>query len=330
MRHRAVRSFLKTLVWAALAMNSFAQIDLGPEPTYSSWVTWQRPTADVDQAFAEALRDLVFSDEPSPRLVTEKPLLVVDPRMWNWLREAPGHTELDLVDTKVRIPRVAGSLQCEARCFRGEASARWLLPHLRQRYGVSANDLVTVRHPNSEEMDYVWALIPFDIDGSVLTLEGPQRRLVAMSVLGMVHLYELPAEPMGGEAALNSLANLPLTQREASPMQDRLDDKTLDFPGLLKPDDVFAMTLTEPEMLASRISRDDLEVYLKRLDEIITASVPKDAGRVLIQVNLDAGSQPTIYLRAPSKAAQDLKERLSSVTPPTCLGPVTFISVKDR
>ena len=325
------RALITGIAWLTFTAGGFAQVDLGTEPSHFTRIVWKRPTPEVDQAFAQGLQSLVLSDQSSPSLLHEESLWVVDPRMWTWLRREPDLADLDLVPTHVGLPRVSGSLSCEARCFRGEQSARWLLGHLRARFG-GTPDKVVLRYPNSEEMDYVWALIPFDIEGPVLTLETPERRLVVMSLMdnALVHFYEMPSEPMGIEATLDSLAALPLTSKEASPMRDRLDDRDLELPGAIDSDDIVGMMLTEGEMLGPRISKQDLSDYLQRIDDAITEAVPKDAGRVLVQVSLDAKASPTIYLRTPPKAPSDLKARLAALKAPFCRGPVTFVAVKDR
>lgn len=325
-------AFVSGICWSVLAVGGFAQDSEVSEPVYSPGIVWKRPSPDADREFARKLQELVLSDELTPSLIHEKTLLVVDPRMWTWLRREPGHAELDLVETRVGLPRVSGDLQCESRCFRGREAALWVVPHLRSRYSGDAGEEAVLRHPTSEEMDYVWALIPFDIEGPVLTLESSERRIVAMSTLdeSMVHLYEMPKQPMGLEAALDSLAALPLTGKEASPMASRIEDPDLDLPGLIAEDDILAIMLTDGDRLSARVSGVDLKAYLQSIDDTITAAVPEDAGRVLVQVSLDAATSPTVHLRAPALAQAGLKDALLALKPPVCRGPITFIAVKDR
>lgn len=325
----ALRLLLWTLGLFVLTCSALAQDDLGPAPKVPEYVRWQLPTPEQEMAAAMKLRRLLAPGYGGQESLTAGSFILVDPLLWEILRSDSRISKLDLKTVRSVLPRLSGTIVCEGRAFRDEAKAL-VESHIRER--VAEDGELHVRRATSDELDYVWALIPFDMEGTLLTVVTPKRRFVHLTDAKdeMLYLFELPLEVMDVDGALDALAALPLSLSEAGMVTDQLDDPELPLPGVLDSDDIAVVLLTEPDSVAARIEKSALEAYADTIDALLVETVPKNAGRVLVQSSFDAAGKPRIFLRAPSGAAADLKSRIESIPSPRCKGPISIVLVKDR
>lgn len=325
----ASRVLLSVLGFLVLTCSALGQQDLGPAPKVPDYVRWQLPTPEQEMAVAARLRRLLAPGYDGEESLTAGSFILVDPRLWEFLRSDSAIAKLELKTVRSVLPRLGGTIVCEGRAFRDETKA---LVETLIRERVAADGSLEVRRATTEELDYVWALIPFDIEGTLLTVVTPKRRLIHLTDAKdeMLYLFELPLQVMDVEASLDALAALPLTLSEAGMVTDQLDDPELPLPGVLDSDDIAVVLLTEPRSVAARIEKSALGAYADTIDALLMETVPKNAGRVLVQSSFDAAGKPRIFLRAPSGAAADLKSRIESIPAPRCKGPITIVLVKDR
>ncbi len=302
---------------------ALSQDRLGPLVPAPEGVVRVAPTAEQEMALAEALEKALAPDSSQ---VLPGDTMTVDPFMWDWLREDPAFQSASPVKLDFNVRRLAGSLRGIGQTL-GEPAAREAVTRgLRSK----VQGDFTVRRANAEEMNYLWALYPFDLEGPLLTVEAPTGRWIFLKPEEILFAFQLPSEPAELNATLEALGQLPLSQ----PEPDILSDNLMENPEFTMPvvtaDDPLKLTLfTDDQVFQARVEGDVFKDYVVGLLEAIASQVPEGSGPVLAQVSVNAKGQSLLFVKSPV-GEEALKLALAGVPTPKTRGPIAFVLAMHR
>lgn len=274
-------------------------------------------------ALAEALEKALA---PGSSQTLPGDTMTVDPFIWDWLREDPAFESASTVKLDFNVRRLAGSLRGIGQTLEEPAAREAVTRGLRSK----VKGDFTVRRANVEEITYLWALYPFDLEGPLLTVEAPAGRWVFLKPEEILFAFQLPSEPAELNATLEALGQLPLSQAEPDILSDNLmENPQFTMPEVSKEAPVRLRLFTDEQVFQARTTKSSFDPYIVAMLDAIEANVPEGSGRVLVQVSFNAQGQSLLFVQSAS-GEEALKLALAGVAPPETRGPVAFVLAVHR
>lgn len=281
-------------------------------PELPQRVRYQRPTAETEQAELERMRRLLAGEIESDEIGVFGPFLTVA-----LVDSLPS----DLIPVHFVVPVGSGVITASGFSSRRPAQLKGLLAQVSKLLGE-----FTVRRPTAVEVDLLWSMVPFDLEGPLFVLEGSDLRLLWNSANGMLFLEDMTEAGASLDEGFKALSALPDSQFEPSPQPDWVSGE---LPELVaeaeKEDETQILLVTDQEALAKRVKVDPLADYIKTLLALVEKVDHPDIIRVQVDFDAQAGPLVRVGSRTPLAAPQQLIDQLATVTPPPTSGPVCFV-----
>lgn len=305
----------------ALSLGALAQDDrLGPVPEVPEGVRWNAPEPEQEYLVAAWLERMLAADYAGEESLFGQTALV-GPVLWDRLKTRMIIDPSDDLPTSFSIPRVERGLIAEGRGLQSPASIEAFENSLRER--LAADGGFTVRRLTGPELEILDALWGFDLEGPLLALETPQRRMLVVFVRNRPFaFFELSPEIHTREQEIAALAALETTVEEPSPRSNLLTSEELPSPPPDPGGPSSVILVTDQEMVAARMDLAVFQLYIDRLEAILEAN-PQE-GRFMAQIDFDPSGKTLVRT-----TNGNLEEQLATVATPPTRGPVSFILVKD-
>ena len=290
-------------------------------------VRYQPASADEDRAALEQFRQMLAGSEKLSSIVMLGPIL----------SDRLGDLDVgDVISGTYQLPLVEGALICEGWILRGEESTNDISSRLLKLVGSQP----TFRRPSSTEMEYYWALAPFDLEGSIFVCEGQGRQLFWNFVRGeMSYLEDVTDIGDSFDTATQKLVQLPQTIQEPQVQPDYIAGLDAGEPvpeplqGLDEVESSTLILLTPEELLELRTTSHDISGYLKPIIEKSQKwATENNLKQSFVQIDLSSGRLPVLRVGgrpAPSEELQaSFLAELETIEPPKVMGPVCIFSVE--
>lgn len=314
------------VLFLILAGATLAQ-ELGPPTPTPAGVRYKEPTKEQVQKSLEHLRNLLKPDGPP----LEEPTLV-GPLLSHTLVGVKGG---EIIPATMVIPRREGDIQSTGSLFRGSESLGLLLKSLRKM----SKEGVKIRRPSKVELEYYWALAPYDLEGPILVVETSKHHLFwNFAAQGLIYLEDVKGIGPSLESAYNSLAKLPKTQVEPKFHPDYIKAIEQGRPvpeplkGVQNSKEPMLVLLTGDQQIKRRVKIEPLADYMKSLQAVTKSQFQGQKRIVLLQVDLVAGSSPVLRVGSPQALSgvdrEAFLKALKAVPAPPVGGPVAFFMVE--
>lgn len=302
---------MRWLLLLLLSLPVIAQ-ELGPMPELPPRVKYTRPTAEAEQTELARLRRLLAGELESKEIGVVGPFL----RM-----ELIGGLPDDLIPVNFVVPVGNGVITARGSSSRRPQQLKSLLALVGELLGE-----FTVRRPTAVEVDLLWSMVPYDLEGPLFVLEGSDHRLLWNSADGLLFLEDLADAGETLDDGFQALSSLPDSQFEPSPQPDFVSGKLPEIVAEAeKEDETQILLLTDQESLARRIEVEPLADYIKTLLGMVERVDHADIIRVQVDFDMHAGPLVRVGSRTPLEAPQQLIDQLTAVAPPPTKGPVCFV-----
>ncbi|MGE0494917.1 MAG: hypothetical protein AB7S38_37250 [Vulcanimicrobiota bacterium] len=275
-------------------------------------VKYARPTAEAEQAELERLRRLLSGEVEPEEIGVLGPFLTVE-----LVDGLPG----DLIPVSFVVPLGNGVITARGFSSRRPEQLTSLLALISKRLGE-----FSVRRPTAVEVDLLWSMVPYDLEGPLFVLEGSDHRLLWNSANGLLFLEDMADIGETLDDGFKALSSLPDSQFEPSPQADFVSGKLPEIVAEAEQEDETQILLvTDQESLGKRVKVDPLADYIKTLLGLVEKVEHPDVIRVQVDFDAQAGPLVRVGSRTPLAAPQQLIDQLAAVTPPPTTGPVCFV-----
>lgn len=292
-----------------------------------SGVRYQPASPEDDKAALERFRQMLAQSERLSSVVMLGPIL----------SEKLGSLDIgEVIPGTYQLPLVEGALVCKGWVLRGEES----IDDLSGRILTLVGGEPTFRRPTSTEMEYYWALAPFDLEGAIFVCEGKETKLFWNFILGeMSYLEDVSDLGDSFESAVRKLGQLPMTVQEPQVQPNYIAALEAGEPvpeplqGLEKVVSSTLILLTPEELLELRTTSNDIAEYLKPLIEKSQKwARENNLKQSFVQLDMGPGREPVLRVGGRPTPTEDLRANLladlETVAAPKVRGPVCIFSVE--
>lgn len=311
---------------ALVLLAPVASQDLGAPPRYPDHIEYKAASDSDDKASVALIRELM-KGEATLSLPT-----VVGP----FLRSRLNLDKLDNIPSTFIVPRVEGNIEGEGSTL-GEPES---LAKLSDLLAAQMPKSFLLRRPTVPEVEYYWAIAPFDLEGSLLVSESGERSLIwNFHPEGILLVEDVTAAKGDIHESYEALLKLPGTTLESDPLPDFVspllkgEEVPEVFKDVDKTDSPLVVFITPHQIVEYRVVPEDLVDYISKFKERLQSELKAtESKRIFVQFDLVPGAPARLHLGAqpslPAEALAKLKQDLTAIVLPSIKGPVRFLLVE--
>lgn len=295
---------------------------LEPMPPLPERIRYKSATTQEDEDAVRRVRSLLSGEQPLDQVTMVGPFLYDRLK----LKDLSGGIPSTYV-----IPEVAGIIEGTGVTV-SKADGLAELGRL-----LEASDPVLVRRPTVSEFEYLWAIAPGDLTGSIVVSEVQGSYLLwNFTSEGSLLIEDVSAAQESLGATYVALAKLPDTVLETDPLPNLVAmlQQGEELPDVIKEIQVstkpMIFFLTSEPAIEARVEGPPLIAYVSAIKELLAQLVVEGRKeRVYLQFDIQPNVKTVYYLGSQppldSETSAALMARLQQLSPPPIQGPVRML-----
>lgn len=321
-----MRKIILGIALSLLVTTSVIAQDLGAPPKYPDHIEYKAADATEEAAATSSIQELLKGE-----LKLSLPT-VLGP----FLRDRLSIDDINNIPSTFVVPRIAGNIEGLGATF-GEPED---LTKLSAVLAAQIPNPVVFRRVSPSEMEYYWAIAPFDIEGTLLITESAGRSVLwNFHPEGLLILEDVTAAKGELTESYDALLKLPQTTLEADPLPDFVTPllQGQEVPEIFqdadKTDTPLIVFITPDRVVDYRVEADALITYIGQFKTRLQAELRSGSSQKLfVQFDLVPGQAARLFLGAQpalkSEAITKLQADLEAIPLPEIRGPIRLLLVE--